>query len=54
MTEHPYDGAGGRPLLDLVIKGMSVVDSDGSEEREGWNTHESNLGKSLGAFSRGG
>ena len=25
MTEHPYDGAEGRPLLDLVIKGMSVV-----------------------------
>jgi hypothetical protein len=30
MTEHPYDGAEGRPLLDLVIKGMSVVDSDGT------------------------
>ena len=30
MTEHPYDGAEGRPLLDLVIKGMSVVDRDGT------------------------
>ena len=25
-----YDGAEGRPLLDLVIKGMSVVDRDGT------------------------
>lgn len=30
MTEHPYDGVEGRPLLDLVIKGMAVVDSDGT------------------------
>ncbi|HVX79047.1 MAG TPA: DUF2171 domain-containing protein [Bradyrhizobium sp.] len=30
MTEHPYDGAEGRPLLDLIIKGMSVVDRDGT------------------------
>jgi hypothetical protein len=30
MTEHPYDGVEGRPLLDLVIKGMSVVDSEGT------------------------
>jgi hypothetical protein len=30
MTEHPYDGAEGRPLLDLVINGMSVVDRDGT------------------------
>ena len=30
MTENPYDGAEGRPLLDLVIKGMSVVDRDGT------------------------
>ena len=30
MTEHPYDGAEGRPLLDLVVKGMSVVDCDGT------------------------
>jgi hypothetical protein len=30
MTEHPYGGAEGRPLLDLVIKGMSVVDCDGT------------------------
>ena len=30
MTEHPYDGAEGRPLLDLVIKGMSVLDRDGT------------------------
>jgi hypothetical protein len=30
MTEHPYDGAEGRPLLDLVIKGMSVVDCEGT------------------------
>jgi hypothetical protein len=30
MTEHPYDGAEGRPLLDLVIAGMSVVDCDGT------------------------
>jgi hypothetical protein len=30
MTKHPYDGAEGRPLLDLVIKGMSVVDRDGT------------------------
>ena len=30
MTEHRYDGAEGRPLLDLVIKGMSVVDRDGT------------------------
>ena len=30
MTEHPYDGAEGRPLLDLVIEGMSVVDCDGT------------------------
>lgn len=30
MIEHPYDGAEGRPLLDLVIEGMSVVDRDGT------------------------
>jgi len=30
MTEHPYDGAEGQPLLDLVIKGMSVIDCDGT------------------------
>src|SRR5215470_504212 len=30
MTEHPYDGAEGRPLPDLVIKGMSVVDREGT------------------------
>jgi hypothetical protein len=30
MTEHPYDGAEGRLLLDLVIKGMPVVDCDGT------------------------
>jgi hypothetical protein len=30
MTDHPHDGAEGRPLLDLVIKGMSVVDCDGT------------------------
>jgi hypothetical protein len=30
MTEHPYDGAEGRPLLDLVIKDMPVVDCDGT------------------------
>jgi hypothetical protein len=30
MTENPYDGAEGRPLLDLVIEGMAVVDSDGT------------------------
>jgi hypothetical protein len=30
MTEHPYDGAEGRRPLDLVIKGMSVVDWDGT------------------------
>lgn len=31
MIEHPYDGAEGRPLLDLVIDGMAVVDSDGTQ-----------------------
>jgi hypothetical protein len=30
MPEHPYDGAEGRPLLDLVIPGMAVVDRDGT------------------------
>lgn len=30
MSEHPYDGAEGRPLLDLVIEGMAVVDRDGT------------------------
>jgi hypothetical protein len=30
MTEDPYDGVEGRPLLDLVIKAMPVVDSDGT------------------------
>ena len=30
MIEHPYDGAEGRSLLDLVIEGMSVVDRDGT------------------------
>ncbi len=30
MSEQPYDGVEGPPLLDLVIKGMSVVDSDGT------------------------
>jgi len=30
MIEHPYDGAEGRPLLDLVIEGVSVVDRDGT------------------------
>lgn len=37
MTEHPYDGAEGRPLLDLVIEGMPVVDCDG--------THVGTVGK---------
>jgi hypothetical protein len=31
MTEHPYDGAEGSPLLDLVIAGMAVVDCDGTD-----------------------
>jgi hypothetical protein len=30
MAENPYDGAEGRPLLDLVIAGMAVVDRDGT------------------------
>ncbi len=30
MTENLYDGAEGRPLLDLVIAGMAVVDRDGT------------------------
>jgi len=30
MTKHPYDGAEGRPLLDLVIAGMPVTDRDGT------------------------
>lgn len=30
MAIQPYDGAEGRPLLDLVIEGMAVVDSDGT------------------------
>jgi len=30
MTKHPYDGAEGRPLLDLVIAGMPVTDRDGA------------------------
>ena len=30
MTEHPYDGAEGSLLLDLVIHGMAVVDRDGT------------------------
>jgi hypothetical protein len=30
MTKHPYDGAEGRPLLDLVIPGMPVTDRDGT------------------------
>ena len=30
MSEHPYDGAEGSPLLDLVIAGMPVVDCDGT------------------------
>jgi hypothetical protein len=30
MTEDPYEGAEGRPLLDLAIKGMPVVDCDGT------------------------
>ena len=30
MTKHPYDGVEGRPLLDLVIAGMSVTDRDGT------------------------
>ena len=30
MAENPYDGAEGRPLLDLVIAGMAVVDSEGT------------------------
>ena len=30
MTQNPYDGAEGRPLLDLVIEGMAVVDRDGT------------------------
>jgi hypothetical protein len=30
MSEHPYDGAEGRPLLDLVIEGMAVVHRDGT------------------------
>ncbi len=30
MSKHPYDGAEGRPLLDLVIEGMAVVDRDGT------------------------
>lgn len=30
MIGYPYDGAEGRPLLDLVISGMSVVDCDGT------------------------
>ena len=31
MTKHPYDGAEGRPLLDLVIAGMPVADRDGTQ-----------------------
>jgi hypothetical protein len=30
MADNPYDGAEGRPLLDLVIAGMAVVDCDGT------------------------
>jgi hypothetical protein len=30
MSENPYDGAEGRPLLDLIIEGMAVVDRDGT------------------------
>lgn len=30
MAVQPYDGAEGRPLLDLVIEGMAVVDSEGA------------------------
>ncbi len=30
MANNPYDGAEGRPLLDLVIGGMTVVDCDGT------------------------
>lgn len=30
MATQAYDGAEGRPLLDLVIRGMAVVDSDGT------------------------
>ncbi len=37
MSKHPYDGAEGRPLLDLVIEGMAVVDRDG--------THVGTVGK---------
>jgi hypothetical protein len=31
MPENSFDGAEGRPLLDLVIDGMAVVDSDGTQ-----------------------
>jgi len=30
MAVQPYDGAEGRPLLDLVIGGMAVIDRDGT------------------------
>jgi len=30
MAVQPYDGAEGRPLLDLVIEGMAVIDRDGA------------------------
>ena len=30
MSMSVYDGEEGRPLLDLIIKGMEVVDSDGT------------------------
>jgi hypothetical protein len=31
MPENSFDRAEGRPLLDLVIDGMAVVDSDGTQ-----------------------
>jgi hypothetical protein len=30
MAVQPYDGAEGRPLLDLAIEGMAVIDRDGA------------------------
>jgi hypothetical protein len=30
MAVQPYDGEEGRPLLDLVIEGMAVIDRDGA------------------------
>lgn len=31
MTMNVYDGEEGRPLLDLIIKGMDVIDSEGTQ-----------------------